>query len=95
MSRRLLSFGLIFLVLNGIQITVVTAILLVMYWPLGVVVLISILPITVTVLHFEREFTRLSRQAQDQSGVVATHVEEAALGVRVVKSFGCDESRHR
>mgnify|MGYP000379054313 CR=1 FL=1 len=33
--RRLLSFGLIFLVLNGIQITVVTAILLVMYWPLG------------------------------------------------------------
>ena len=89
--RRLLSFGLIFLVLNGIQITVVTAILLVMYWPLGVVVLISILPITVTVLHFEREFTRLSRQAQDQSGVVATHVEEAALGVRVVKSFGRED----
>ena len=58
---------------------------------LGVVVLISILPITVTVLHFEREFTRLSRQAQDQSGVVATHVEEAALGVRVVKSFGRED----
>ena len=86
--RRLLSFGLIFLVLNGIQITVVTVILLAMYWPLGVVVLLSVLPITLTVLHFEREFTRLSRQAQDQSGVVATHVEEAALGVRVVKSFG-------
>jgi ATP-binding cassette subfamily B protein len=89
--RRFLSFGLVFLLLNLIQITVVTAILLAMYWPLGVVVLLSILPITVTVLHFEREFTRLSRQAQDQSGVVATHVEEAALGVRVVKSFGRDE----
>lgn len=89
--RRLLSFGLIFLVLNGIQITVVTAILLAMYWPLGVVVLLSVLPITVTVLHFEREFTRLSRQAQDQSGVVATHVEEAVLGVRVVKSFGRED----
>lgn len=89
--RRLLSFGLIFLVLNGIQITVVTAILLAMYWPLGVVVLLSVLPITLTVLHFERQFTRLSRQAQDQSGVVATHVEEAALGVRVVKSFGRED----
>ena len=89
--RRLLSFGLVFLLLNIIQITVVTAILLAMYWPLGVVVLVSIVPITLTVLHFEREFTRLSRQAQDQSGVVATHVEEAALGVRVVKSFGREQ----
>ncbi len=78
--RRFLSFGLVFLLLNFIQIAVVTAILLTLYWPLGVVVLVSIVPITVTVLHFEREFTRLSRQAQDQSGVVATHVEEAALG---------------
>ena len=89
--RRLLSFGLVFLLLNVIQITVVTVILLAMYWPLGVVVLVSIVPITLTVLHFEREFTRLSRQAQDQSGVVATHVEEAALGVRVVKSFGREQ----
>ena len=86
--RRLLSFGLVFLLLNIIQITAVTAILLAMYWPLGVVVLVSIVPIAATVLHFEREFSRLSRQAQDQSGHVATHVEESALGLRVVKSFG-------
>ncbi len=89
--RRFLSFGLVFLMLNILQITVVTAILLAMYWPLGVVVLVSIVPIAATVLHFEREFTRLSRQAQDQSGHVATHVEEAALGVRVVKSFGRED----
>ena len=86
--RRLLSFGLVFLLLNIIQITAVTAILLAMYWPLGVVVMVSIVPIAATVLHFEREFSRLSRQAQDQSGHVATHVEESALGLRVVKSFG-------
>ncbi|MFZ4372278.1 MAG: ABC transporter ATP-binding protein [Mycobacterium sp.] len=86
--RRLLSFGLIFLMLNILQIIAVTAILLVMYWPLGVVVLLSVVPVTVTVLHFERTFTRLSRQAQDQAGHVATHVEEAALGLRAVKSFG-------
>ena len=44
-----------------------------------------------TVLHFQREYTRLSRLAQDQSGDVATHVEESALGVRVVKSFGREQ----
>jgi ATP-binding cassette subfamily B protein len=89
--RRFMSFGLVFLLLNVLQITAVTAILLAMYWPLGVVVLVSILPITATVLHFQREFTRLSRLAQDQSGHVATHVEESALGMRVVKSFGREQ----
>ncbi|OBB61918.1 ABC transporter [Mycobacterium sp. 852013-51886_SCH5428379] len=89
--RRFMSFGLVFLILNGLQIVVVTAILLSMYWPLGVVVLASIVPITLTVLHFQREYTRLSRLAQDQSGHVATHVEESALGLRVVKSFGRED----
>jgi ATP-binding cassette subfamily B protein len=89
--RRFMSFGLLFLLLNAIQITVVTAILLAMYWPLGVVVLLSIVPIAATVLHFQQEYTRLSRLAQDQSGHVATHVEESALGLRVVKSFGREE----
>ncbi len=89
--RRFLSFGLVFLLLNVLQITVVTAILLAMYWPLGVVVLASIVPVTLIVLHFEREFTRLSRQAQDQAGHVATHVEESALGLRAIKSFGRED----
>ncbi len=84
--RQFLSFGLLFLLLNVIQIVVVTGILLAMYWPLGVVVVISIVPITATVLHFQRQFTKLSRAAQDQSGNVATHVEEQALG-------GCGWSR--
>ena len=89
--RQFLSFGLLFLLLNVIQIIVVTGILLAMYWPLGVVVVVSIVPITATVLHFQRQFTKLSRGAQDQSGNVATHVEEQALGLRVVKAFGREE----
>lgn len=89
--RRLLSFGLIFLLLNVLQIIVVSIILLAMYWPLGVVVLVSVLPVTLTVLHFERSFTQLSRQAQDQAGHVATHVEESALGLRAIKSFGRED----
>ncbi|MDR3662643.1 MAG: ABC transporter ATP-binding protein [Mycobacterium sp.] len=89
--RQFLSFGLLFLVLNTIQILVVTAILLAMYWPLGVVVLVSVLPVAVTIFRFERQFSQLSRLAQDQSGHVATHVEESALGLRVIKSFGRED----
>lgn len=89
--RRLLSFGLILLLLNVIQIFVVTAILLAMYWPLGVVVAVSVLPVAVTTLRFERAFTSLSRRAQDQAGHLATAVEEAALGIRTIKSFGRED----
>ncbi|MFL0288105.1 ABC transporter ATP-binding protein [Mycobacterium sp. SMC-21] len=93
--RQFLGFGLLFLVLNTIQIIVVTGILLTMYWPLGVVVLASVLPVSVTIFRFERQFTVLSRQAQDQSGHVATHVEESALGLRVIKSFGREDYVYR
>ncbi|MET0455101.1 MAG: ABC transporter ATP-binding protein, partial [Mycobacterium sp.] len=93
--RQFLSFGLIFLLLNVTQIVVVTGILLAMYWPLGVAVVVSIVPITATVLHFQRQFTKLSRASQDQSGNVATHVEEQALGLRVVKAFGREEYAYR
>ncbi len=48
-----------------------------------------------TVLHFQRQFTQLSRQSQDQAGNVATHVEESALGLRVIKSFGREEHAYR
>ncbi len=89
--RDLMSFGAVFMLLNVLQITAVTVCLLVMYWPLGLVVLGSIVPIMATVLHYQGEFTRLSRQAQDQSGHLATHVEESALGRGVVLAFGRED----
>jgi ATP-binding cassette subfamily B protein len=89
--RRFLSFATIFLMLNTLQITVVTATLLAMFWPLGVVVLVSIAPVVATVRRFERQYTRLSRKAQDQCGHVATHVEESTAGRRVVMSFGRED----
>lgn len=87
MMRRFIGFGSVLLILNVIQVVVVTAILLGMYWPLGLVVLISIGPVVGANLHYERQFSKASRAAQDQTGNVATQVEEAALGLRVVKSF--------
>ncbi|MBY0442112.1 MAG: ABC transporter ATP-binding protein/permease [Mycobacteriaceae bacterium] len=89
--RRFVEFPMVFLPIHLLHIMVVTGILLAMYWPLGVVVVLSIAPIVVSVQRFEHEFVSLSRQAQDQSGHVATHVEESTLGLRVVKSFGRED----
>lgn len=89
--RDLLSFGAVFLMLNILQITVVTVCLLVLYWPLGLVVLGSLVPIVATVLHYHGEFTRLSRAAQDQSGNMATLVEESTLGRGEVLAFGRED----
>ena len=91
MIRRFIGFGSVMLILNLIQVVVVTALLLGMYWPLGIVVVLSIGPVVAANLHYERQFSQASREAQDQTGNVATQVEEAALGLRVVKSFGRED----
>ena len=87
-TRRFLGFGLLFIIMNIVQILVVTALLLHMYWPLGLVVVASIVPITWACLRNERAYTRLSRIVQDQTGDVASAVEEGAHGLRVIKAFG-------
>ncbi|MGI8993789.1 MAG: ABC transporter ATP-binding protein [Nocardioidaceae bacterium] len=86
--RRFMGFGMLFLVINIIQLTVVTALLLKMYWPLGLVVAVSAIPIILLSRRFEQKYVVVSRQVQDQQGDVATAVEEAAVGFRSIKSFG-------
>ncbi|MBA8793510.1 ATP-binding cassette subfamily B protein [Friedmanniella endophytica] len=86
--RRFLGFGMLFILVNIAQIAVVVGILLHLYWPLGLVVLVSIVPIVWLCLRTQREYTRLSRKVQDETGDVASTVEEGALGLRVIKSFG-------
>ncbi|HEX8488590.1 MAG TPA: ABC transporter ATP-binding protein, partial [Propionibacteriaceae bacterium] len=87
-TRRFLGFGALFILMNVVQILVVTAILLHMYWPLGLVVLASIVPIAYLCLQNERQYVLLSRQVQDENGDVASSVEESAHGLRVIKAFG-------
>jgi ATP-binding cassette, subfamily B, bacterial len=86
--RRFMGFGLLFLIINILQLLVVTGVLLHMYWPLGLVVAISAVPIIALSRKFEAEYVVVSRRVQDQTGDVATAVEEAALGYRVIRSFG-------
>ncbi|TWD82748.1 ATP-binding cassette subfamily B protein [Kribbella amoyensis] len=86
--RRFMGFGLLFLVMNILQLVVVTILLLQLYWPLGIVVLLAAVPIITVSLKFERKYLVISRTVQDQQGDLATQIEESALGFRVIKAFG-------
>src|SRR4051794_27154632 len=70
--RRFFGFGLLFLVMNVLQLVIVTIVLLNMYWPLGLVVAASALPIIVLSNRFERRYVLVSRRVQDQQGDLAT-----------------------
>ncbi|NUR09237.1 MAG: ABC transporter ATP-binding protein [Nocardioidaceae bacterium] len=86
--RRFFGFGLLFLVMNMLQVLVVVVVLLDMYWPLGLVVAAAAVPIVVLSNRFERRYVVVSRRVQDQQGDLATLAEEGAVGIRVIKSFG-------
>lgn len=86
--RRFLGFGMLFLVMNVIQLTTVTIVLLNMYWPLGLLVAASAIPIVWVSLRFEKKYIKISRQVQDEQGDLATLVEESAIGIRTIKAFG-------
>ena len=86
--RRFTGFGLLFLIINILQLVVVVALLIRLYPPLGLVVAAAALPIVWLSMRFEKKYVVVSRRVQDQQGDVATQVEESTLGVRTIKSFG-------
>src|SRR6478672_12266012 len=86
--RRFSGFGLLFLVINILQVLVVTGVLLHMYWPLGLVVAAAAAPIVWVSMRFEKSYVVVSRRVQDEQGDLATLSEEGAVGIRVIKSFG-------
>lgn len=86
--RRWLAFGLVLLVVNLIVIVVGIAILISMSWLLGLVFLVCAIPLWVVGYRFEGRYSEVSRRSQDQSGDLATAVEESVHGIRVLKAFG-------
>jgi ATP-binding cassette subfamily B protein len=85
--RRFLTFGLIFLVINTVTYVAVVALLIRLYWPLGLLVAASTVPLLVISNRFTKRYNVMSRTVQDQVGDVASLAEESAGGIRVVKAF--------
>ncbi len=86
--RRFVGFGFVFLVANSATAAVVIVLLLHIHLVLGLFVLIAMTPLAVFTRRFELRYSRDARRAQDLTGDLATSVEESALGIRVIKSYG-------
>ncbi|MDX6325775.1 MAG: ATP-binding cassette, subfamily bacterial [Nocardioidaceae bacterium] len=86
--RRFSGFGMLFLIINVVQVIVTVVVLLRMFWPLGLVVAATAAPIVWLSMRFEKQYVLVSRHVQDEQGDLATLSEEGAVGIRVIKSFG-------
>lgn len=86
--RRFVGFAAVFLAVNLITCVIVLVLLLVTYWPLGLAVLLTTIPLSVLGLRWERRYNVQSRRVQDEQGELTTDVEEAVQGIRVVRSLG-------
>ncbi|MFH0242309.1 ABC transporter ATP-binding protein [Streptomyces sp. HK10] len=93
--RIFLAFPLTFLLVNGTTIVVGFAVLLSQEWTLGLVLLAPVAPLVVFCFLFETKFSLQARRAQDQIGDLTTVVEEAVLGIRIIKGFGRHRSQAR
>ena len=88
MIRRWISFGLVLLVVNFLTILAGVVILVSMNWILGLIFLVCSIPIWIYGYVFEEKYSVIARRSQDQSGDLATAVEESVHGIRVLKAFG-------
>ena len=86
--RRFAGFGTIFLITSLATFAVVVTLLIRLNLVLGLLTALVFAPVTALCLRFERRYRRLSRQVQDQQDDLATCVEEAAAGIRVLKALG-------
>jgi ATP-binding cassette, subfamily B, bacterial len=86
--RRFAGFGLIFLVTNVMTFIAVVALLIHLNWWLGLITGVVFAPVVPVCIRFEKRYRVLSRRVQDQQGDLATLIEEAATGIRVLKALG-------
>jgi ATP-binding cassette, subfamily B, bacterial len=86
--RRFAGFGLIFMVTNVMTFAAVVALLIHLNWWLGLVTGVVFAPVLPVCFRFEKRYRVLSRRVQDQQGDLATLIEEAATGIRVLKALG-------
>ena len=86
--RRFVGFAVVFLIANTATTVIVLILLLHIHLVLGLLVLLAMTPLAVFTRTFELRYSREARRAQDLTGDLATAVEESALGIRVIKSYG-------
>lgn len=93
--RQFVGYGCIYLAVNTMTFVYVVALLVHTNAPLAVVAVVAAGPIMIAGNRFRREYHVASRRVQDQQGDLTTIVEEAAVGIRVIKAFGVHREEGR
>lgn len=86
--RRFIAFAVIFLVVNSLILVLGLGVLFILDPVLGAISTLCALPLILISTLYESKYAVLARRAQDQTGDLATTVEESVLGIRVLKAFG-------
>ncbi|HEX7996110.1 MAG TPA: ABC transporter ATP-binding protein, partial [Streptosporangiaceae bacterium] len=86
--RRFFSFGIVFMITSAASFIAIVILLIRLDLLLGLLTAAVFAPVTALCLWFERRYSVLSRRVQDQQDDLATCVEEAAAGIRVIKALG-------
>ncbi len=89
--RLFLAFPLVFLIVNSTVFVVGIGIMFSLDWQLALISVVPAVPLIILCSYFERRYSAAARLSQDQTGDLATIVEESVLGIRILKAFG----RHR
>ena len=86
--RRFAAFGAIFLLIITFEVIAIFALLIHLDVWLGLLTLLTAIPVLLLCRRFERSYHVVVRDIQDQTGDLTTMLEEAARGIRVIKAFG-------
>jgi len=86
--RRFVGFGIVFMITSSASFAVIVVLLIRLNLLLGLLTAAVFAPVTALCMRFERRYGVLSRRVQDQQDDLATYVEEAAAGIRVIKALG-------
>ena len=86
--RRFVGWGAIFFVINGVTALVVLVLLARLNALLALLVVVMAVPLVFILRILQRRYSEASRTVQDDTGDLATQVEEGATGIRAIKSFG-------
>src|SRR5262249_51294252 len=82
------SFGAIFLLIMIVEVTAIFALLVHLDLWLGLLTMLTAIPVLLLCRRFERKYHVVVRDIQDQTGDLTTMLEESARGIRVIKAFG-------
>ncbi len=86
--RRFAAFGAIFLLIIVIEVLAIFTLLLRLDVWLGLLTILTAIPVLLLCRRFERDYHVVVRDIQDQTGDLTTMIEEAARGIRIIKAFG-------